>query len=146
MTDKQINQWLRRQFSAVGWILILYYGLVTFTTSLTSVTDMLCQMLESLPGGILNLAPDWERINANAWGYIAAVLVAFAILDAWKGRSFRKNEIFAREAPMRFGTFLTMLFFCMGAQDGKQPVDYASGTDDEFCGQVCCACSGKGGR
>ena len=91
MTDKQINRWLRRQFSAVGWILILYYGLVTFTTSLTSVTDMLCQMLESLPGGILNLAPDWERINANAWGYIAAMLVAFAILDAWKGSSFQKK-------------------------------------------------------
>lgn len=116
MTDKQINRWLRRRFSAVGWILILYYGLVTFTTSLTTVTDMLCQMLESLPERILDLAPDWDRINSNAWGYIAAMLVAYAILDAWKGRSFRKNEIFAREAPMRFGTFVTMLFFCMGAQ------------------------------
>ena len=116
MTDKQINRWLRRRFSAVGWILILYYSLVTFTTSLTMVVDTVCQMLASFPEGILDMAPDWDALNGNAWGYVAAMLVAFAILDAWKGRSFRKHEIFAKEAPMRFGTFLTMLIFCMGAQ------------------------------
>ena len=115
MTDKQINRWLRRRFSAVGWILILYYGLVTLTTSITAVLDMVRQLVESFPAGMFD-SPDWDRINANAWGYIAAMLVGFAILDAWKGRSFRKNEIFAKEAPMRFGTFLCILCFCMGAQ------------------------------
>ena len=77
MTDKQINRWLRRRFSAVGWILLLYYGLMTLTTSITAVTDMAAQLLES--GGILL---DWEKINGNAWGYIAALLVGFAILSS----------------------------------------------------------------
>ena len=27
MTDKQINKWLRRQFSPIGWVLVVYYGL-----------------------------------------------------------------------------------------------------------------------
>ena len=83
MTDKQINHWLRRRFSAVGWILLLYYGLMTLTTSITAVTDMAAQLLGS--GGTLL---DWEKINGNAWGYIAALLVGFAILDAWKGSRF----------------------------------------------------------
>lgn len=116
MTDNQINRWLRRQFSVVGWILILYYGLMTFTTSVTAATDMVAQFLESILSGVFAESPDWDRINTNAWGYVAAMLVGFAVLDAWKGRNFRKNEIFAKEAPMRLGMFLTMLFFCMGAQ------------------------------
>lgn len=116
MTDKQINRWLRRQFSVVGWILILYYGLMTFTTSVTAATDMVAQFLESILSGVFAESPDWDKINTNAWGYVAAMLVAFAVLDAWKGRNFRKNEMFAKEAPMRLSMFLTMLFFCMGAQ------------------------------
>ncbi|MEF2837015.1 MAG: type II CAAX endopeptidase family protein [Oscillospiraceae bacterium] len=111
MTDKQINRWLRRHFSAVGWVLVLYYGLMTLTTSITAVTDMAAQLLES--GGILL---DWEKINGNAWGYIAALLVGFAILDAWKGSRFWRQEVFAKENSMRVGVFLTLLCFCMGAQ------------------------------
>ena len=115
MTDKQINCWLRRRFSAVGWLLVLYYGFMTFTTSFTVVTDMAIQFLESfsgVPGGM----PDWDRINGNAWGYIAAMAAGYAVLDAWNGSRFRKQEIFAKEAPMRLGTFLSLLCFCMGAQ------------------------------
>ncbi len=115
MTDKQINRWLRRRFSAVGWLLVLYYGFMTFTTSFTVVTDMAIQFLESfsgVPGGM----PDWDRINGNAWGYIAAMAAGYAVLDAWKGSRFRKQEIFAKEAPMGLGTFLSLLCFCMGAQ------------------------------
>ena len=113
MTDKQINRWLRSRFSAIGWLLILYYGFVTCITSLMAATDMAGQFLLSFPAG----GPiDWDRINSNAWGYVAAMAVTFAVLDAWKGGRFRRQEIFAREAPMKFGTFLTFLCFCMGAQ------------------------------
>ena len=115
MTDKQINRWLRRRFSVVGWLLVIYYGFMTLITSITVVTDMAVQFLESfpgIPGGII----DWDRINGNAWGYIAAMLVAYAVMDAWKGSGFRKQELFAREAPMRLGVFLSVLCFCMGAQ------------------------------
>ena len=115
MTDKQINRWLRRRFSVVGWLLVIYYGVMTLITSITVVTDMAVQFLESFPG-IPGGTIDWDRINGNAWGYIAAMLVAYAVMDAWKGSGFRKQEIFAREAPMRLGVFLSVLCFCMGAQ------------------------------
>lgn len=116
MNDKQINRWLRRRFSAVGWLLLLYYGLMTLTVSITSAADMAAQWLQSFAAGILDLSVDWDKINANGWGYIAAIVVAFAILDCWKGSRFRKQEIFAKEKTMGFRTLLCFLCFCMGAQ------------------------------
>ena len=116
MTDKQINRWLRRRFSAIGWILLLYYGLMMFLANLMAFVDVAKQSLWSFAAGDFSGSINWDAINANAWGYIAAMLVGFTVLDAWKGSRFRKQEIFAREAPMGFGTFLTMLCFCMGAQ------------------------------
>ena len=116
MTDKQINRWLRRRFSAVGWLLLLYYGLMTLLTSLTAAVDMAGQSLRAFAAGDFSGQMNWDMINSNAWGYIASILVGIAILDAWKGRDFRKQEIFAKEAPMKGRTFLCMLCFCMGAQ------------------------------
>lgn len=116
MTDKQINRWLRRRFSAVGWILLLYYGLMILLTSVTTATDAAAQQLWAFAAGDFGGSIDWSRINSNAWGYLAAILTGFAILDAWKGSGFWKQEVLVREAPMKAGTFLCMLFFCLGAQ------------------------------
>ena len=116
MTDKQINRWLRRRFSAVGWILILYYGLMTLLTSVTIATDAARQSLWAFAAGDFLGNLDWDQINSNAWGYIASIAVGFAILDAWKGSTFWKQEVLAKEAPMKGRTFLCMLCFCMGAQ------------------------------
>ena len=116
MTDKQINKWLRRQFSRIGWILLLYYGLMTLLAYVTAGVDMARQSLWAFAAGDFSSPLDWDAINNNAWGYVAAALTGFAVLDAWKGRNFWKQEVFAREAPMDLRTFLCMLCFCMGAQ------------------------------
>ncbi len=115
MTDKQINRWLRRRFSAVGWLLLLYYGLMTLLTTVTTVTDAAGQTLCSFAAGDFSGIIDWDRIYSNAWGYVAAMLVGFVVLDAWKGESFRR-QIRTREKPMKPTVFLCMLCFCMGAQ------------------------------
>ena len=116
MTDKQINRWLRRRFSAIGWLLLLYYGLMTLLANLTAFLDVAKQSLWSFAAGDFSGAINWDAINTNAWGYIAAMLVGFAVLDAWKGSSYRKETLFAREAPMKGRTMLCILVLCMGAQ------------------------------
>lgn len=116
MTDKQINRWLRRRFSAIGWLLLLYYGLMTLLTSITAMADAGKQYLWAFAAGDFSGNLDYARINGNAWGYIAAILVGFALLDAWKGRGFWKGEVLAKGAHMRISTFLCILCFCMGAQ------------------------------
>lgn len=39
MEEKQINKWLRRQFSVVGWALILYHGLMQILVNGTVLMD-----------------------------------------------------------------------------------------------------------
>jgi len=112
MTDKQINRWLRRRFSPIGWMLLLYYGLMILLTSLTASVEMVRQSLWSFAAGDFSGNINWDAINGNAWGYIAAVLVGFAVMDAWKGR----QDLFRRESPMMVKTFACFLLFCMGAQ------------------------------
>lgn len=116
MTDKQINRWLRRRFSPLGWMLLLFYGLMTVLTSLTAFTDLAKQFLVDFSSGNVGNSVDWNAINGNAWGYIAAIAVAFVVLDAWKGRDYWKREIFRKEASMGICTFLCFPVLCMGAQ------------------------------
>ena len=116
MTDKQINGWLRRQFSRVGWILLLYYGIMTILSYVTVGVETAKQYLASVAAGNFSGSFNWDKITGNAWGYIAAMLVGFAILAAWKGSAYWKQELFVKEKSMRAGTFLCFLVFCMGAQ------------------------------
>jgi len=116
MTDKQINRWLRRRFSPIGWILLLYYGLMTLLTSVTAAADVAKQHLWSFAAGDFSGYIDWAAVNGNAWGYIAAIFIGYAVLDAWKGKDYWRHEILAREATMQLRTFFCFLVFCMGAQ------------------------------
>lgn len=116
MTDKQINRWLRRQFSPIGWLLLGFYGLMTLLTWLTVCADMTKQSLWAFTAGDLSGTFDWNAINGNAWGYIVSIFVGFSILAAWKGRDYRKQRLFASQASMKLGTVLCFLVFCMGAQ------------------------------
>ena len=116
MTDKQINKWLRRRFSPIGWVLLFLYGLMTALTSLTAFADIAKQTLWSFAAGDFSGTVNWDAINANAWGYIASIFVGFVLLDAWKGSSYWYQALRQREKPMKGITFLCMLVLCMGAQ------------------------------
>ncbi len=116
MTDKQINKWLRRRFSVIGWVLILYYGLMTLLTSLTVGTELAKQNLWAFAAGDFSGSVDWNAINGNAWGYIVSMLVGYAVLDAWKGKNFWQDQVLHRQASMKWKSFVCFLLFCMGAQ------------------------------
>lgn len=117
MTDKQINKWLRRQFSLIGWVLIGYYLLVNGLSMLAMLWEALEQMKN-----LIGQSWDWwtqldvEAISSNAWGYIVAIAVLFLILHAWKGPRYWRAEILVKENPMRVGVLLSVLCMCMGCQ------------------------------
>lgn len=116
MTDKQINRWLRRRFSVIGWLLLLYYGMMTLLANLMAFADVAKQSLLAFTAGDFSGSINWDAINANGWGYVASMLVGFAVLDAWKGSDYRRQELFAKQAPMKGKTMLSILILCMGAQ------------------------------
>lgn len=111
MTDKQINKWLRRQFSPAGWILVGYYVLMNVLCILAMVWEAAAQMLQN---GFENVNP--EALMQNAWGYIVSIFVALVILHAWKGPEYWRKEIFCREKKMRPGVFFAVICLCMGTQ------------------------------
>lgn len=116
MTGKQINKWLRRRFSNLGWILVLYYLLMNLFASLGMGLDAAAQSLWSFAAGDYTGALDWDRIYGNAWGYVVTILVSFAVLHAWKGSGYVKRELLARKNPMRPSVFVCVLCLAMGSQ------------------------------
>lgn len=113
MTDKQINKWLRRQFTGTGWVLVGYYVLMNILVLLSTALDFAAQSLKFTANGT---PPDPNAIAGNAWGYIASILVGFAILYAWKGPDYWWSDVWQREEKMSFGTFFCCLSLLIGSQ------------------------------
>lgn len=116
MTDKQINKWLRRRFTQVGWVLVGYYALMNVLVMLTMLLDSAEQLLWNLASGSFLLDVDMDAILGNATGYIMTIVVGFLLLHVWKGRDYWKTEILAKQDPMGPGVFFCMISFCIGAQ------------------------------
>ena len=85
MNEKQINKWLRKRFSPVGWTLVGYYVLMNILVSVAMLRDVIAGYLNAFIEGNDQYVPDVSTLTGNAWGYIAAVAVALVILYAWKG-------------------------------------------------------------
>lgn len=111
MTDKQINKWLRRRFSVVGWVLVGYYLLMNLMVLLEVLLGDLVWMLQ-LYGGNAGAYGAAE----TAWGYIMAITIGLILLHAWKGGDFWREEVLARKSRMKPGAFLCLLILGMGAQ------------------------------
>lgn len=109
MTDKQINKWLRRQFSTVGWVLLIYFGIMFLLTDLAVLQT-------ELTGVLQGLEPTWEELSGNGWGYILTIAVGIVILHSWKGADYWKNEVFRREAPISAGAFFACAVLMVGIQ------------------------------
>lgn len=117
MTDKQINKWLRRQFSVLGWVLIGYYLLINGMTMITYAWEAVIQMR-----GLMGQGRNWwmqldtDALLSNAWGYVAAIAVLFFVIHAWKGGGYWRQQIFVREKPITAGVLLAVLCMCTGSQ------------------------------
>ena len=117
MNDKQINKWLRRQCAPTGWVLLGYYALINLLCLIAMGWEALRQMRGLIGSGISwfqNM--DMDALLSNAWGYIMAIVTVFLILHAWKGPRYWKNEVFAKESPMKAGVFFRVLCLCLGTQ------------------------------
>lgn len=116
MTDRQINKWLRRQFSTIGWILIGYFLLMNVVVTAVAGIDCLKQALWNIANGVFPLDFDMDAVYSNAWGYAVSIGVGITVLYAWKGRNYWKQELFAKGRKMRLSVFLVTMILLMGAQ------------------------------
>lgn len=116
MEEKQINKWLRRQFSVVGWALVIYYLILNIMVALTMMVDSVAQVLRAIAAGGFPGDIDVDALMGNAWGYMLAIAVGAVILYAWKGGDYCREEILAKERTMTVPAFFAVLSLTVGAQ------------------------------
>lgn len=116
MTEKQINKWLRRQFSPTGWVLIGYYVLMNLLLYVAMAADLGKQLLWNLRLGSFPFDFDWNMIWSNGWGYVASCVVALLIIFGWKGSSFWSRVLKTRQKRMTFLTLLAVIGLSILAQ------------------------------
>lgn len=106
MNDRQINQWLRRQFTVIGWVLLGYHVIMTWLAGLSASWSLLGQAL-GFPG---------QDPSGNSWGYVLAVAVGLTVLHSWKGTDYLTRELTVKNRPMTLGAAAALVSLCMGAQ------------------------------
>ena len=116
MTEKQINKWLRRQFSPVGWTLIGFGTLMNLLVMVTMGVDLARQALWNVSTGNFLTDFDWNTVWNNGWGYIAANVTIFVILVGWKGKGYWGRILKRKAQRMNVRTVFTMMCLSVGAQ------------------------------
>ena len=105
---------LRHSFSSIGWILLIYYGIMNLSVFLAVFIETLAGMRSVR--GMEDLMLLVERAAGNAWGYFLAILIGLVILLLWKKPRFWKNEIWAKGKPMKPGSFFSILSIFISGQ------------------------------
>ncbi len=112
---REMKKELRRRFSAVGWILLIYYGILNAAVFLTAFFEMTFGMMGALLSGQPEQIPTMlEKGMKDGWGYVVAVAVGLLALLIWKKPSLRKAG--ERGKPMTPGSFLSLLCLFLSGQ------------------------------
>lgn len=116
MNDRQINKWLRRRFSPLGWSLTGFYAVLNGLV-------MLSALLLSIRQGLMALwTGDWEYwmdpavYAGDGWGYLWSIAVGAMVLWTWKGSGFWRQQVFSRRERMGGSAFFSLACLCAGAQ------------------------------
>lgn len=99
---------MRRTYSAQGWALLIYYGIMNVAVVAVMFADAIVQAVSAASSG---REPDMgqmvESMAANsAWGYFLAIAVGLLILLIWKKPKFCFQTIWKKGKPFGIGSFL----------------------------------------
>ena len=113
---------LRRAFSAQGWALLIYYGILYAVVNTFVCSEMLIRFTASiLSGAAVDIMAIIEAAMSNSgWGYMITILVGFGLLVLWKEPKFCFKTIWKPGKPMKLGSFLAILAIFISAQLGAQ--------------------------
>ncbi len=112
MNEREICRLLRHKFSASGWALLIYYGIMNACVMAVAFAVTFLSMINS--EGDIDSA-----VNAAAnsgLGYIIAIAVGFLLLVLWKKKDFCFRQIWRSEKPMRPGAFFSLFAIFFGIQ------------------------------
>ena len=115
--EQWIRQYPRRKLGINGWILVIYYLIMTLSVIISAVVEMAVRLI----GGIWKQS--WKDVldaaagsTGSAWGYFLAVAIGLVVLLIWKKPAFWREEIWKKGAEMKPGAFLGLLCLFMCGQ------------------------------
>lgn len=125
MEEKLYRLQAKRDCNTVGWVLLIFYKVLTDLVSMAMVIQGMVQGLQSAVEAAANgteidieimMQSLMDAVTTNFWGYIVAVAVGLALLFAWKGKAYWNEQICAKEKKMDVGSFFCLLAFVVSAQ------------------------------
>ena len=125
MEPMTYEQWqrrqLRRRFSTVGWILLVYYLIMNVAVFFAAFAEIIITMMKEFSTGNFGGFPESAVSNVTGgWGYILASVTGLLILLFWKKPRYWKDEIWARGKPMTVGSFFGILCIFLSGQSVYQ--------------------------
>lgn len=107
---------LRKDFSKVGWALLIYYGIMNAAIIIVTVVLTMVNSVQ-----YLSSPEDAEWITQKVaedsmWGYTLAVLAGAIALLLWKKKEFCFKTIWKTDNPMTWGKFFALLAIFLSGQ------------------------------
>ena len=108
---------LRKDFSKVGWALLIYYGIMNAAVLVMTIMMSFVNSMQFLSDPNVSAGDMAQQIaDDGAWGYALAVLAgAFALL-MWKKKEFCFKTIWKSDNPMTWGKFFALLAIFISGQ------------------------------
>ena len=112
MDERDICRRLRHKFSANGWALLIYYGIMTVCVMAAAFLGTFLEMMEAGDGDMVSAA---VAASESGLGYIIAIALGFLLLLLWK-KNFCFRHIWKSEQPMRPSAFFSLFALFFGVQ------------------------------
>ena len=94
---KIMNKALRRRFSTIGWILLVYYAIMNVAVFFCVFIETIVKMMMELQSGSFDALMNIAMESADsAWGYFLAAAVGILILLSWKKPRYWRGENWAK--------------------------------------------------
>lgn len=114
---KEARKDVKRRMSTTGWTLLIYYAIMNMAVVGWMVVEMVLSMMRGAISGDFKAIESAVMESAESgWGYFLAVVAGFLILLLWKKPRFLKEEVFTKGAPMKAGSFFTILCIFLSGQ------------------------------
>ena len=111
---------LRKQFSSLGWALLLYMLLMNLCVIVSCITELIGAAAQhGMQGGVsrdtlLSLLSD--ILYGSGTGYLISCVAGLLLLRIWKGRDFCRHTLWKKGRPMTFSAFIGLFTLFMGCQ------------------------------